>query len=306
MNRIKFSELNHDVLQELIERDGYAVVENVLTDVELNAVREQVNPRIKASNVDNANAYFLGERTIRFGRLLYRMSSSHRLVKHPVVIEQLERILKKSSPAYHLSFTGVMHLLEGQKAQVLHRDNTIFKNTPNTPITIVATMWAIQDFRKENGATVLVPGSHKWYVDRQPTKEELVYAEMPAGSVLFYAGNLIHGSGTCSVGTRTGVAIQYNLSWMQQEEPQFLATPPEYAAKHFDEDLLKLIGYDVISRNCGEIDSKHLLDFLLNDRKNRTLAPDGYEYCNGKCHSLYFHLGEVDTSLGYYSVDDEA
>lgn len=298
--------ISGEILREVIDQHGYAIVKNVLDVETLNELKQQINSTIEKLNVTPKRTKFFGDKTIRFGRLLWRIPKSVDLVKHPIVISALDEILLRCSPAYHLSFTGVMFLKEGQKAQVLHRDNTIFYNTPETPINLLATMWAIEDFKKENGATILVPGSHKWEEDRIPKKEELVVAEMPAGSVLFYAGNLIHGAGKCSSGTRLGVAIQYNLSWMNQEEPQFLAVPQEYAANNFDEQLLRLIGYDAISRNNGEIDSEHLLDFLLNDNKQRGLTDESYHYANGKCRKLFFSTGEINKSESYFNaqVDD--
>lgn len=301
MNKFNFKSVKPEQLKNSIEKHGYAIVEDVLNNadlVELNyqirSFTEMMQPKIKSE--------FLGSNTIRFGRLLWRLPKTKELVNHSLVRNVLDQVLLQHAPTYHLSFTGVMHLKEGQKAQVLHRDNTIFENTESTPINLIATMWAAEDFTKENGATVIVPGSHQWNESRVPQKDELVIAEMPAGSVLFYAGNLIHGAGNCKVGTRTGVAVQYNLGWMTQEEPQFLATPPEFAAKNFDEDLLRLIGYDTISRNNGEIDSEHLLDFLLQDGKERGLANPGYEYTNGKCKSLFLTTGNIRTADHHYDV----
>lgn len=288
-------------LKSAIEEYGYAVVENVLDKDYVSNIKNQIDD-LSAEFEPKKKSKFLGSKTVRFGRLLWRLPQSSTMVNHPLVRNVLDEILLQYSPAYHLSFTGVMYLKEGQKAQVLHRDNTIFENTPNTPINLVATMWAIEDFKKDNGATVIVPGSHKWSEDRVPTKEELVAAEMPAGSVLFYAGNLIHGSGTCKYGSRLGVSVQYNLSWMTQEEPQFLAIPQEFAKNHFDEDLLKLIGYNIVSRNCGEIDSEHLLDFLLKDNKQRGLDAPGSQYANGKCKSLFFTVGSIRQHDCHYDV----
>ena len=47
--------------------------------------------------------------------------------------------------------------------------------------TQLSTVWAITDFTKENGATQVVPGSHKWDKNRTPLEEEIENAEMTAG-----------------------------------------------------------------------------------------------------------------------------
>lgn len=47
----------------------------------------------------------------------------------------------------------------------------------------------------ENGATLLIPGSHKWGPERVPKKEEAVPAELDVGDVLIFTGNIYHGGG---------------------------------------------------------------------------------------------------------------
>ncbi len=92
-------------------------------------------------------------------------------------------------------------------------------------------MWAISDFRADNGATLIVPGSHTWPADRQAPPEEVRSAEMPAGSVLFWAGGLLHGAGAnVSTDWRYGVILIYSLGWVRQEENQYLDLPPERIA----------------------------------------------------------------------------
>ena len=80
------------------------------------------------------------------------------------------------------------------------------------------------DFTQTNGATRLVPGSHKWDKDREPTEQEIVFAEMSAGSVLLYGGSILHGGGANITNSekRLAVLIHYTLSWLRQEENQYL------------------------------------------------------------------------------------
>ena len=69
-------------------------------------------------------------------------------------------------------------------------------------------MWAITDFRAENGAT---PSSPKppLAADRQPTPDEILAADA-AGSVLFWLGGTLHGAGAnVSDEWRYGVILTY-------------------------------------------------------------------------------------------------
>ena len=92
-----------------------------------------------------------------------------------------------------------------------------------------------------------------------PKPEEVINAEMPAGSVLVYTSNFIHGSGTNrSTGKRRGMALHYNLGWLRQEENQYLSIPPE-KAKDLPHDVLQLIGYDFGGPYLGFVEEGHPL-----------------------------------------------
>jgi ectoine hydroxylase-related dioxygenase (phytanoyl-CoA dioxygenase family) len=47
----------------------------------------------------------------------------------------------------------------------------------------------------ENGATMVIPGSHTWDNERAPEVYEAVPAELEIGDALFFLGNTYHGGG---------------------------------------------------------------------------------------------------------------
>mgnify|MGYP003307781593 FL=1 len=109
--------------------------------------------------------------------------------------------------------------------------------------TQFSTVWAITDFTKENGATQVVPGSHKWDKERMPLDEEIENAEMSAGSVFIYTGSVMHGGGANQTSeNRLGVFLHYAPNWLRQEENQYLSCPPSIA-KELEPELRDLMGY---------------------------------------------------------------
>ncbi len=89
----------------------------------------------------------------------------------------------------------------------------------------------------------MIPGSHRLDDKLRFTEDDTVPAEMPRGSVLIYLGSLYHGGGANrSAAPRRGVNVGYTLSWLRQEENQYLACPPE-VARDLPEDLARLAGY---------------------------------------------------------------
>ena len=77
---------------------------------------------------------------------------------------------------------------------------------------------------------------------------------MTKGSVLLYTGAVYHGGGANrSDATRVGINITYNVSWLRQEENQYLSVPLEIA-RTLPVDLLRLMGYARGAYALGYVD----------------------------------------------------
>jgi len=246
---------------------SYAIVHDVLDASALQRLRGELAPHF-AERVGGSDD-FTGHKTIRFGVLLARLEMAREMVLHPVVHGVAAALLGPSCANFRLNYTGVMHLQPGEKAQTLHRDSGFYPIQNPCPPLLLATMWAVSDFTLENGATRLIPGSHLWDDRRAPQPEEIVAAEMPAGSVLLYIGATFHGGGSNrSNAARTGIALHYAPAWLRQEENQYLAVPRELA-RTFSPELQSLMGYELSTVNSGFVDHQHPKDILNG------VGPDG-------------------------------
>lgn len=225
-----------------IRRDGFAIVEGALEATRLARLRSELAPYIAATPC-GADP-FLGLRSKRIGNIFMRAPVTRELAIDPYVLAIADGVLLPYCAAYRVNFTGVQHLEPGEVTQGLHRDGHLYPFVNPAPPTILGTIWAVTDFTADNGATVIVPGSHLWPEDRVPLPHETRPAVMPAGSLLLYTSGLIHGAGANrSTGVRTGCAIHYNLGWLRQEENQYLTLPPD-VARTLPHRLQRLIGYD--------------------------------------------------------------
>ncbi len=168
-----------------------------------------------------------------------------------------------------LSGTTSMHIGPGETAQLLHADDGMISLPRPRPATMVTTLWTLSDLRAENGATRLVPGSHRFEAMPRPGEaHESVAAEMPAGSALVLHGSTWHGGGANSTGDveRYGLSIQYVAGWCRQQQNLMLGTPRDVVAS-YPRRLQELIGYSMYRNVMGHVDRAHPITLLGVDQQ---------------------------------------
>lgn len=62
-------------------------------------------------------------------------------------------------------------------------------------LMMLGCVTALTKTTKENGATIVIPGSHKWGPERCPYDEEAIPAELNPEDALIFAGNTYHAGG---------------------------------------------------------------------------------------------------------------
>lgn len=230
-----------EILQ-ILDDDAGLIIDNFLDEDDLERIKNDLKPYLEVTK--NGQDEFTGFETKRVGALMARSKTCQDLALDPFINQMADSFLGPHCESYQLHFTSAIQIGPGESSQILHRDRGVWGGyIPRKIETQFSTVWAINDFTKENGATQLVPGSHKWHKDREPLPEEIAYAEMKAGSVFIYTGSVLHGGGTnVTEQPRLGVFLHYAPSWLRQEENQYLSCPPE-VAKDFSPELRSLIGY---------------------------------------------------------------
>jgi ectoine hydroxylase-related dioxygenase (phytanoyl-CoA dioxygenase family) len=232
-----------DAVEAALRAQGCAVVERLVTDKQIDDIAAELEPYLSAT-APGADE-FTGRNTRRTGCLLARSFGFRELAAHPTVLGALDRVLGDHATSYQLHLTQVIEIGPGEPAQLVHRDQWAFDffSFPSGFEVECHTMWAMNDFTEENGATRVVPGSNHWDDKLRLEERDTVPAEMPKGSVLLYLGSLYHGGGANrSSAPRRGINVGYTLSWLRQEENQYLACPPD-VARELPESLAKLAGY---------------------------------------------------------------
>jgi hypothetical protein len=233
--------------------DGCVVVDNVVRPEVMDEVARELRPF--AENTPLGPDDFSGRRTRRTGGLIARSPKSRELVMHPVVLGATAKMLGHAT-SFQLHLTQIISIGPGEPAQTIHRDQWAFDFFPFPRGYEVQcnTIWAMTDFTAENGATRVIPGSNHFDDKLRFTEADTEPAEMSKGSVLFYTGAIYHGGGANrSKEIRTGINITYNVSWLRQEENQYLSVPLEIA-RTLPVDLLRLMGYRLGAYALGYVD----------------------------------------------------
>lgn len=227
---------------EVIEQDAGVIIDNLLDKNQLKNISEDLKPYLLKTKEGQDD--FTGFKTKRVGALMARSAECQNLALNPIINEVSKLFFEPHSDGYQLHFTSAIDIAPGESKQIPHRDRGVWGGyIPRKIETQLSTVWAIDDFTKENGATQVVPGSHKWDRDREPKEDEICYAEMKKGSVFIYTGSVIHGGGANNSNkNRLGVFLHYAPSWLRQQENQYLSCPP-HIAKDLTPELRSLIGY---------------------------------------------------------------
>lgn len=237
-----------------IDRDGAVVIDRLVSSKLMDQIASELRPWLDRTPAGRDE--FEGRRTQRTGGLIARSPTAHELVMNPLVLGVAKQIFNHAT-SFQVHVTQVITIGPEEPAQAIHRDQWCFDMYPfakDYPV-LLGTMWALTDFTSGNGATRIVVGSHK--LDDKKlrfTDADTQPAEMTKGSVLLYPGTTYHGGGANrSSGNRTGIAIQYNVSWLRQEENQYLSVPIEIA-RTLPVELLRLIGYQRGAYGLGYVD----------------------------------------------------
>jgi hypothetical protein len=240
-----------------LDHDGYVVLPQCIGGEELAAAREEIAVLLASADWGSG---FDGSRTRRVWALLARTRCMDRAALDPVVLDEVEQMIR---PGAQFSLTYATQVHPGQDAQMLHYEQGIYP-LPRDRDVMVTAIWALDDFTAGNGATRVIPGSHR-RAEAQPETSEAMSVEMPAGSVLLFTGRLWHGAGAnTSTSPRLGVVIDYVQPWLRPCEAHTLSADPGQA-RQLPQRLQELLGFNQPSPHLGFINGRHPREWLLDN-----------------------------------------
>jgi ectoine hydroxylase-related dioxygenase (phytanoyl-CoA dioxygenase family) len=237
---------------ERLMRDGYVVVSGMMSDRAVADARADLGRVLEATRTGR-NA-FEGYSTQRVYALFAKTRTFDQAAIHPLMLGVLDNVLGH----YQLSAPVGIRIGPGEKAQMLHTDEMIYPIPQPHPPVVVNTMWPLDEFTTENGATRFIAGSHAWEPGRRPSKDDVIStATMSPGSAMFYLGSLWHGGGENRTSKpRLGVILEYAAGWLRQQENHCLAVP-RATVQMLPVRLAELLGYNIYPPFVGYVDGSH-------------------------------------------------
>jgi len=256
-----------------IEDQGYTLLENVIPEDLLDSISETLLKIERDREIEPSKNDFEGHKTVRIYNLLAHGEPFSQIPILQALLPVVEGVLDDGCLVSSLSSISIG---KGESPQPIHADDQVIGLVRPHAAVVCNSMWAITDFTEANGATRIVPGSHKdpnWPVYGDQGIDSIP-AEMERGSVLVWNGSLWHGGGAnVTDERRVGIAMNYCAGVIRQQENQQLGIPRKVAAK-FPERLQRLIGYGVYRNLIGHIDKRDPRELLGGEGGMRSIWDD--------------------------------
>src|SRR5215467_13874940 len=176
-----------------LDEQGFLVLPGLMTAELLAALRQRID-ELFAEEGERAGSEFKQEPGARrLANLVNKGRVFEDVIVTPALLECVERVL---GPRFKLSSLNVRsanpHTADGQP---LHADSGAVAD--DSGYIVCNSIWMLDDFTAENGATRFVPGSHRWrqlphlgFFEPHP-EERLVLGR--AGDVVVMNAHMWHG-----------------------------------------------------------------------------------------------------------------
>ena len=247
---------------EDVRNKGFAILSNFLGVERLEQMRVGLEPIFALTGnriVDETKGGWPGTQTVHIPNLYAKTRAIDEVSIDPVLLSIVEGVLGKS---FQMSVAVAMCPGPGCDRQGLHQDDSHYPIPRPHPPLVANTLIALDDFTVANGATLVVPDSHKWDRILNPD-EPTLQIEMKAGSLLVWDGALWHAGGANKTSNeiRRSVNLNFNVSWLRQQENLYLGVPRSTISKMPDL-LQRVLGYNRVNHLCGGVDYQDPLAYF--------------------------------------------
>ncbi len=150
----------------------------------------------KVYEASGGNGSFYPGNTTRITALVAKSETFRSFVMHPLMLSACDAILKPNCASYQVHATAGLVVGPGATVQVLHREEDGFQFfKAAAPEHGARKHVGYQRFHRGEWRHASGARESQWAEGRVARDDEVVAAEMPAGSVLLWMGGTLHGAG---------------------------------------------------------------------------------------------------------------
>ncbi|OCT13889.1 phytanoyl-CoA dioxygenase [Paenibacillus pectinilyticus] len=216
-----------------LDEEGFVVFPDLLDETQLEVIRAKYEELMTKEGMNAGKEVHQEEGTRRLSDLVNKGECFDGIYTHPKLLAAVYHVLMRE---FKLSSLNARDAIPGAGLQALHADWG--SREASEPFHVCNSIWLIDDFTRENGATRVVPGSHKLSgnpqqhgIDpREPHPQEVLLLA-PAGSVGIFNSHVWHG-GTLNRTTQTRRAL--HAYFTAREHKQQLDQAEYLRKKTFD------------------------------------------------------------------------
>jgi len=184
------------------------------------------------------------------------------LIRHPTAIDLVQSLLGR---AFLISNFTANIARPGSQSMALHSDQSLVVPEPWFEPWALNIIWCLTDVTFENGATLFIPGSHRWRTraDVPPDADtRLRPFEAKAGSIIAMDGRVWHTSGANITADQDRALLfgYYSRAFLRPQVNWNAALSPQTQAG-LDRQMRGWLGLDATA-NTGEsaADMRYLAD----------------------------------------------
>ncbi|RFU28412.1 hypothetical protein B7463_g7913, partial [Scytalidium lignicola] len=254
------SEVLHNSIstaQQQLKEDGYCVIADVLDPEHTQDVLKKLWIAAE-ENKRQGSALHLpdldpNDKNVRVFYLLERDSVFRELIQHQVAIETVKSVLGQNILVSN--FTANI-ARPGSGSMKLHSDQSLVVPEPWTTSWALNIIWCLTDVYFENGATLYIPGSHRWQ-RRADVPHDVETQLKPfvakAGSIVAMDGRTWHTSGSNVTKDQDRALLfgYYTVPFLRQQVNWTAALSSDTKAT-LSNDMRELLGVN-ITANTGTV-----------------------------------------------------
>lgn len=243
-------------IKKQIDELGYIVLPNLITPEECEHYKyllEKNYAKYHSTYDGNNDGKVDGLADKSMEKVVYNLHNKdlswYKLFEHPEVLKILDLMLiegsYKNSEPYYMYNNSARCPLIGNSGQQLHLDSRL----PGINYCIVANvLWMLDDFTPQNGATRIVPRSHKFmnFTEDGKVYDDEILVTGKKGSAIIFNANLWHGGGGNYDGaSRWALALGY-ARWFIKPSFDYMQNTPKEIYDQLSEAQKNLIGFTCV------------------------------------------------------------